>query len=106
MLLSVLDSSEMTATAAGGRGREHGQSNSFDSAAIRAHERHEIQGRRDVGAPQPQRRARGLADEGTMTDAVVPGRKILKQEGDVQMWQEDVVNPRRDHGRLIHYFVG
>jgi len=41
-----------------------------------------------------------------MADAVVPGRKILKQEGDVQMWQEDVVNPRRDHGRLIHYFVG
>jgi len=41
-----------------------------------------------------------------MVDETVPGRKILKQEGDVQMWQEDVVSRRRDHGRSIHYFVG
>jgi hypothetical protein len=41
-----------------------------------------------------------------MDDAVVPGRKILRQRGNVQMWQENIDGPHRDTGPLLRYFVG
>jgi hypothetical protein len=41
-----------------------------------------------------------------MDDATIPGRKLLKQEGDVQMWQEYIDGPHRDTGQLLRYFVG
>ena len=41
-----------------------------------------------------------------MDDAAGTARKILKQEGDILMWQEDNVGARRDRARLVHYFVG
>ncbi len=41
-----------------------------------------------------------------MDDATVAGRKVLRQEGDVQMWQEYIDGPHRDTGPLLRYFVG
>jgi hypothetical protein len=41
-----------------------------------------------------------------MDDTESPGRKILRQEGDVQMWQEYVEGPHKDTGQLLRYFVG
>lgn len=41
-----------------------------------------------------------------MDDTDVPGRKILRQEGDVLMWQEYIDGPHRDTGQLLRYFVG
>jgi len=41
-----------------------------------------------------------------MDDAEVPGRKILRQQGNVQMWQENIDGPHRDTGPLLRYFVG
>jgi hypothetical protein len=41
-----------------------------------------------------------------MSDTDVPGRKVLRQEGDVQMWQEYIDGPHKDTGQLLRYFVG
>ena len=41
-----------------------------------------------------------------MDETEFPSRKILKQEGDIQMWQEYVDGPHRDTGQLLRYFVG
>lgn len=41
-----------------------------------------------------------------MDDTAAPGRKLLRQEGDVQMWQEYVDGPHKDTGQLLRYFVG
>lgn len=40
-----------------------------------------------------------------MEDEVVSGRKILREDGNVQMWQEYVDGPHRDTGQLLRYFV-
>jgi hypothetical protein len=41
-----------------------------------------------------------------MDDTDSRGRKILRQEGDVLMWQEYIDGPHRDTGQLLRYFVG
>lgn len=41
-----------------------------------------------------------------MDETDVPGRKVLRQEGDVMMWQEYINGPHRDTGQLLRYFVG
>jgi hypothetical protein len=37
---------------------------------------------------------------------VSSGRKLLREHGNVQMWQEYVEGPHRDTGVLLRYFVG
>ena len=41
-----------------------------------------------------------------MDDGATSGRKILREQGDVQMWQEYIEGPHRDTGPLLRYFVG
>jgi hypothetical protein len=41
-----------------------------------------------------------------MDDTDAPGRKVLRQEGDVLMWQEYIEGPHKDTGQLLRYFVG
>jgi hypothetical protein len=41
-----------------------------------------------------------------MDDAVTSGRKILREHGDVLMWQEYVDGPHRGAAPLLRYFVG
>lgn len=41
-----------------------------------------------------------------MDETDASGRKVLRQEGDVQMWQEYIAGPHRDTGQLLRYFVG
>ena len=41
-----------------------------------------------------------------MDDTDSPGRKVLRQEGDVLMWQEYIEGPHKDTGQLLRYFVG
>ncbi|HEV8717811.1 MAG TPA: hypothetical protein VGX03_33930 [Candidatus Binatia bacterium] len=44
------------------------------------------------------------ADEVGVTETEMSGRKVLKDEGDIQMWQESLEDRR--HGHLFRYFVG
>ena len=44
------------------------------------------------------------ADEMIGNDSGMSGRKVLKQDGDIQMWQESLDNRR--HGPLFRYVVG
>ena len=41
-----------------------------------------------------------------MDDETVTGRKLLREHGNIQMWQESVAGPHRDTGQLLRYFVG
>jgi hypothetical protein len=40
-----------------------------------------------------------------MDDEAVSGRKLLREHGNVQMWQEYIAGPHRDTGQLLRYFV-
>ena len=44
------------------------------------------------------------ADEVGVTETEMSGRKVLKDEGDIQMWQESLEDRRPGH--LFRYFVG
>lgn len=39
-------------------------------------------------------------------DEIVSGRKLLREQGNVRMWQELVAGPHPDTGQLLRYFVG
>jgi hypothetical protein len=43
-------------------------------------------------------------DEVGVTETKMSGRKMLKEEGDIQMWQESLEDRR--HGPLFRYLVG
>ncbi|MGH6927457.1 MAG: hypothetical protein ACREEV_03990 [Dongiaceae bacterium] len=39
-------------------------------------------------------------------DEAVSGRKLLREHGNVQMWQECSAGPHPGTGQLLRYFVG
>jgi hypothetical protein len=41
-----------------------------------------------------------------MEDEQQSGRKVLREQGEVRMWQEFMPGPHRDTGQLLRYFVG
>jgi hypothetical protein len=41
-----------------------------------------------------------------MDDEPTAGRKLLREQGDVRMWQEYIAGPHHGTGQLLRYFVG
>ena len=40
-----------------------------------------------------------------MDDEAASGRRLLREHGNVRMWQEYIAGPHRDTGQLLRYFV-